>query len=59
MIYINTLFTVTVLGNTNIFCVDKRAVFFDVKQLVRTVDTVAERVNFLMYVCSFGKAFRC
>jgi len=57
MIYMTTVFTVTVLGNTNIFCVDKRAVFFDVKQLVRTVAIVAERVNFLVYVCSVGKAF--
>jgi hypothetical protein len=58
MIYMNTVFIVTVLGNTNIFCVDKHAVFFDVKQLVRTVATMAERVNFLVYVCSVGKAFR-
>jgi len=33
-------------------------VFFDVKQLIRIVTTVAERVNSVVYVCSVGKAFR-
>jgi len=58
MMYMNTLFTVTSLRNINIFCVGKRAVFFDVKQLIRIVTTVAERVNSVVYVCSVGKAFR-
>ena len=46
------------LINNPVFCVDKRAAFFDVKQLIRIVTTVAERVNFLVYVCSVAKAFR-
>ena len=58
MMYMNSLFTVTALRNANVLCFDKRAVFFDVKRLIRIVTAVAERVNFVVYVCSAGKAFR-